>query len=56
MKRVIARRERGHTIEGGSSRVRLFRSRPAERFLIDEHGREGKIDGGSAGPQPTKPA
>jgi hypothetical protein len=56
MMRAIARRERSHAIERGSSRVWLFRCRPAERFLIDEHGREGKIEGGSAGPQPTKPA
>jgi hypothetical protein len=50
MMRAIARRERSHAIERGSSRVWLFRGRPAERFLIDEHGREGKIEGGSGGP------
>src|SRR5882724_9598960 len=56
MMRAIAWRERSHAIERGGSRVWLFRCRPAEHFLIDEHGREGKIEGGSAGPQSTKPA
>jgi hypothetical protein len=56
MTRAIARRERSHAIESGSSRVWLFRCRPAERFLIDKHRREGRIEGGSADPQPTKRA
>jgi hypothetical protein len=56
MMRVIVLRERSPAIERGSPRVWLFGCRRAERFLINEHGREGEIEGGSGGPQPTKPA
>jgi hypothetical protein len=56
MMRAIAWRERGHAVERGGSRAWLFRCRPDERLLIDEHGREGRIEGGTEDRQPTKRA